>query len=835
MNKTFLQIRDLMNRENRKPFFNQVDLFGIEDGVLIGVSGIIGVGFKLEGRDLLLESDSEIEDFEQRLRRFLNHLPEEAGLHFLVQSQTGNEEVIQRYEEGVSSRDLLAARIVGAKAEGYRLQPFQKREIFVYVTAGNIEARHPSPWLPDLSFVFGKKAHKVSESEFSKSKDRLLKAAEEIQKGFGDLEFKLFRLTDAEILKYHYELLNPSYATRIAPLEESFYEPDKDETLRSKLLLSPPCVDERFIYLDGHFHKGINLRLCPDETNLKSMRDFELSIGKDYVLSLSFESADQEKEKAGIQRQGNFAKAGGFFSRSKNHEAHHQAEQSNALLSEMAESEDRLFHVSLGVLVKAQTYERANELAVQALRAFPKLGDARGLEDHMNHDRLFLSMLPLQGGDNPLSFLIRSEALAHLLPIQASWKGTEKPGLLLKTWRDEALKLDIFDPSLQAKHALMLGSTGSGKSFFTNHLLLHFLVESPDHEVIVMDVGGSYRKLARILGGAYVELECSGEYVLNPFPAKKILFPSHDADATFLQFLKELLQQMISPERVWSSSEKMILERALHEVYKNLQPNETPILGDAETVLLNYPFGDEDDKRKAYQFAKELSLFTLGEYGKLLNQRGSFDFDARFTVFDLRKISDYPELQEILLLIIPFALKRRFENVRTKKILVLDECWRFLKEAQGSDLIENFYRTARKMNAGVLSISQNPEDFLDAKIAGVMINNSSVKYILRLKKGQEKLQSFGLNENEICAVNDIEVKPGHFAECFIKFDERGVIIKLSPNPLEYWISTTDPQDLAEEARNRQSVIGSPEIEVLERLSKAFPHGVKKISSLEAAA
>jgi conjugal transfer ATP-binding protein TraC len=619
----------------------------------------------------------------------------------------------------------------------------------------------------------------------------------------------------------------------IEPVRESSAKTDRDETLRSKLLISPPYVDERFFYLDGYFHKGINLRLCPDETDLKSMRDFELSIGKDYVLSVSFESADQEKEKSGIQRQGNFAKAGGFFSRSRNHEAQHQAEQSNALLSEMAESEDRLFHVSLGVLVKARTQESANELALQALRAFPKLGDARGLEDHMNHDRLFLSMLPLQGGDNPLSFLIRSEVLVHLLPLQASWKGTEKPGLLLKTWRDEALKLDVFDPSLQAKHALMLGSTGSGKSFFTNHLLLHFLVESPDHEVIVMDVGGSYRKLARILGGAYVELECSGEYVLNPFPVKRLLFPTQDADATFLQFLKELLQQMISPERIWSSSEKMILERAVREVYKNLQANDTPILGDVENVLLSYPFGDEDDKRKAYQFAKELSLFTMGEYGKLLNQRGSFDFDARFTVFDLRKISDYPELQEILLLIIPFALKRRFENVRTKKILVLDECWRFLKEAQGSDLIENFYRTARKMNAGVLSISQNPEDFLDAKIAGVMINNSSVKYILRLKKGQEKLQSFGLNENEIRAVNDIEVKPGHFAECFIKFDERGVIIKLSPNPLEYWISTTDPHDLAEETKNRQS--GSPEIEVLEKLSKAFPHGVKKISSLEAAA
>ncbi|HRK61723.1 MAG TPA: ATP-binding protein [Candidatus Omnitrophota bacterium] len=835
MSNSLSRIKDLLTEEKQKPFFSSIDLFGIEEDFLIGVSGQMAVGFSVEGRDLLLEGESEINDFEQRMRRFLNHLPEEVEIHFIVQSRTGDEGILKEYRTNVTVSDLLAQKISDAKVEGYRLNPFQQRRIFIYVTASFLDAQKTSLMMPDLAMAFGKKAHKLSEEILAKSKDRLLKAAQEIQKGLEDLKFTLVRLRDHEILEYHHELLNPSYSDLVARPQESVLKPDMNESLRSKLLLSPPFVDERFFYLDGYFHKGINLRLCPDETDLRSMRNFEIALGREYTISLSFSSPDQDREKAGIQRRGNFAKAGGFFSKSKNHEAHHQAEQSSELLAEIAETEDRLFNVSLGVMVKAKTQESVSELALQVLRAFPKLGDARGLEDHMNHDRLFLSMLPLQGADNPLSFLIRSEALVHLLPLQASWKGTEKPGLLLRTWRDEALKLDIFDPALQAKHALMLGSTGSGKSFFTNHLLLHFLVESQDHEVIVMDVGGSYRKLARILNGNYVELECSGEYVLNPFPIKRILFPTNDADATFLQFLKELLQQMIGPERVWSASEKMILERAVREVYRLLKPDETPILGDVEKLLLDYPFGDSDDKRKAYQFAKELSLFTLGEYGKLLNQRGSFDFDARFTVFDLRKVSDYPELQEILLLIIPFALKRRFENVGTKKMLVLDECWRFLKEAQGSDLIENFYRTARKMNAGVLSISQNPEDFLDSKISGVMINNSSVKYILRLKKGHEKLQGFGLNENEIRAISEIEVKPGHYAECFIKFDEHGVLVRLSPNPLEYWISTTDPQDLAEESKQRAVLRSGSEIALIEHLASEYPNGIKKTVPAGAAA
>ncbi|MBI3312659.1 MAG: ATP-binding protein [Candidatus Omnitrophica bacterium] len=450
----------------------------------------------------------------------------------------------------------------------------------------------------------------------------------------------------------------------------------------------------------------------------------------------------------------------------------------------------------------------------------------------MNHDRLFLSFLPLQGDENPLAFIVRSEVLTHLLPLQASWKGTEQIGLLLKTYRDEPLRIDLFDSKLQAKHSVMLGSTGSGKSFFTNHLLLHFFIESLDHEVIVIDLGGSYRKLAGVLEGSYLEVECSEKYALNPFPAKEVLFPAGNTDATFIQFLKELLQQMISPKREWASSEKMILERAIGEVYRNIGEKDAPLLGDIEKCLRNFRVGDEEDQKKAYQFAKELMLFTEGEYGKILNRRGVFDFNSRFTVFDLRKISQYPELQEILLLIIPFALRRKFENLNLKKILVLDECWQLLKDTQGTDLVETFYRTARKMNAAVLSISQNPTDFLEASIASVMINNSPIKYILRLKESHDKLALFGLNENEIKAAGELEVRPGRYSEVFIKFDDRSVIARLEPSPLEYWAATTDALDLAEEARTRKEHPDYSHIQVLEALSGEYPNGVKKMKEAE---
>ena len=825
-----LKTRDLIQRERRPSFLKEIDLYNIEDGILLGVSGAMGRAFKFGGRDLLLGSEAEIEDFERKMRKFINALPEGATLHYVVRSESGDEESLREYAASIQTDNALNQMFLEAKLEAYRKHPFLKRDVFLFVVIHPAGKKLRSSFMPDLSVAFGKKAHRLSELEYNTSKDALLSVASEIEESFRNLGFEIRPLTDTDILRYLYEFLNPHYSKEIIPFEQcNFQEYEFDpSSMRSRLAIHPPRLDYEHFYLDHYFYRALNLLRLPESTNLKSMKDFEQALGKRYFLTVTFEVPDQDKEKAEIKRYGNFAKAKNFYSRAKDHDALAQVVETDALLTEIAHSSDKLLFVSLSVMVRGRSANESIGLSRQVLRAYRELGDAQGIEDHMNHDRLFLSFLPLQGDENPLAFIVRSEVLTHLLPLQASWKGTDRIGILLKTYRDEPLRIDLFDSKLQAKHSVMLGTTGSGKSFFTNHLLLHFFIESLEHEVIVIDLGGSYRKLAGVLEGSYLEVECSEKYALNPFPAKGVLFPAGGADATFIQFLKELLQQMISPKREWSSSEKMILERAIGEVYRNIGEKDTPLLGDIEKCLRNFGLGDEEDQKKAYQFAKELTLFTEGEYGKILNRRGVFDFNSRFTVFDLRKISQYPELQEILLLIIPFALRRKFENLNLKKILVLDECWQLLKDTQGTDLVETFYRTARKMNAAVLSISQNPTDFLDASIASVMINNSPIKYILRLKEGHDKLALFGLNENEIKAAGELEVRPGRYSEVFIKFDDRSVIARLEPSPLEYWAATTDALDLAEETRIRNAHPDYSHIEVLKRLSEEFPNGVKKL-------
>jgi type IV secretion system protein VirB4 len=62
----------------------------------------------------------------------------------------------------------------------------------------------------------------------------------------------------------------------------------------------------------------------------------------------------------------------------------------------------------------------------------------------------------------------------------------------------------------------VLGATGSGKSFALNFLITHAQKYEP--QTVVLDIGHSYRKLATLLGGSYLELGLRQHGVtINPF------------------------------------------------------------------------------------------------------------------------------------------------------------------------------------------------------------------------------------------------------------------------------------------------------------------------------
>ena len=124
MSISFLtKMRELIQRESRLPFFRQIDLYRIETGVLIGVSGVLGMGFVIEPRDLLLQGDEAIADFENRTRKFLNALPEGATFHFIVKAGEEGEASLRSYRDFLMGEDQLSRALADSKVRFWRQQP----------------------------------------------------------------------------------------------------------------------------------------------------------------------------------------------------------------------------------------------------------------------------------------------------------------------------------------------------------------------------------------------------------------------------------------------------------------------------------------------------------------------------------------------------------------------------------------------------------------------------------------------------------------------------------------------------------------------------------------
>ena len=83
---------------------------------------------------------------------------------------------------------------------------------------------------------------------------------------------------------------------------------------------------------------------------------------------------------------------------------------------------------------------------------------------------------------------------------------------------------------------------------------------------------------------------------------------------------------------------------------------------------------------------------------------------------------------------------------------------------------------------------------------------------------------FDFNDAQIEAIKSLEVVKGSHSEFVLIQDETMMILKLIPEPLAYWICTSDGNDKARIAEEEEKFSELSKIQILERL--AFPDEFK---------
>jgi len=161
------------------------------------------------------------------------------------------------------------------------------------------------------------------------------------------------------------------------------------------------------------------------------------------------------------------------------------------------------------------------------------------------------------------------------------------------------------------------------------------------------------------------------------------------------------------------------------------------------------------------------------------------------------------------------------------KFLVFDECWKLLENEAGAAFIGEVFRTFRKYYASAIAISQNIDDFAKSMVAGAVLSNTSIKWVL-MQKGadQERLKSvLQLNDNEIVLISQLHQSRGNYSQAFLMAEDKHCVVLVEPTPLEYWIATTDPRDLSVFDETVALHPKKLQLEILRELAEKFPGGV----------
>ncbi|MES2277299.1 MAG: TraG family conjugative transposon ATPase [Bacteroidota bacterium] len=370
---------------------------------------------------------------------------------------------------------------------------------------------------------------------------------------------------------------------------------------------------------------------------------------------------------------------------------------------------------------------------------------------------------------------------------------------------DEPMKLGYTTN----RNKFILGPSGSGKSFFTNHMIRSYYEQGA--HVVLVDVGHSYKGLCDLVGGYYFTYSESDPIKFNPF----YLTEGDVLDTEKKESIKTLLLALWKKDdESFKRSEYVALSNALTGYFETLakRPDVFPCFNTFyEYLMEEYMQVLEDGKVKEKDFDIGNFLYVLnpyyrgGEFDYLLNASENLDLlNQPFIVIELDNIKDHPILFPVVTLVLMemfISKMRKLKGIR--KVLLIEECWKAIAKDGMAEYIKYLFKTVRKFFGEAIVVTQEVEDIISSPIVKqAIINNSDCKILLDQSKYQNKFDAIqellGLTEKEkaqILSMNRANDPKRKYKEVFISLGgQYSKVYRTEVSLSEYLAYTTEESE-----------------------------------------
>jgi len=789
-----LNLRSIFKNYSESGALNaHVNLFGfLDENTFLTKTGDVGIVLEVSGVDYECLEDDTIDALTKRLESALRVFDENYRVYQYLFKRNHAPIPHRLYGDPVVDAAIRnrVAYLAGKADRLYSLslyfvvllEGFHSAETVADLAAES--SKHPKSVLADLRAWFSTNAQVVRlDRDFSRRHSALL------------LKIRSFVVQVTDFV-----------AVRILPKQEAF------RVLKRTLNFARQKVDHARLLHDTF----LDCSLC--ESELECHRD-HLRIGDDYVKVLTLKEPSAQslplifrkllevpanfhivtewrKEDPGKTRRTIQTKRRHFHNTKRSFMSQvnlNDAAPQDVLLDDSKESQVRELgegiremelrgnyfgHFSLTVVIHDEDLSKVDRACAEFYKVF-SVHDAQLYEERYNLLNAFLAAVP---GNSVLNFrtlyLLNTNYADYSFLFTLHQGETRNAHLrqeylaVLETCHSTPYFLNLHYKDVA--HTLLLGRTGSGKSFTLSFLIANLQKYAP--YTFIFDLGGGFESLTQLFGGSYVNVGIASErFRINPFS----LAPTKENFDFLALFVRALL------ESSGKFSCDPLTERELYLQIENLYVLDPALrtLG----VLANMLPRTLSDR---------LTRWTGGgQFGFLFDHPEDTLSFARFQCFDFQRMAQYPELLEPLLFYVLHRANAVISDPQISsvfKAFFIDEAWVFLRNPSIQRYVIEALKTWRKHNAAMVLSTQSLDDLRKSDILDVILESCSTKIFLANPGMDRDLyrQKFHLNETEVELIAGLVPKQ----QFLIKTPELAKIANLHVDAKSYWLYTNDPYD-----------------------------------------
>ena len=755
------------------------------DDFIIKKNGNLVAGFEVEALDNMGLSGSDYDSLSVTLEHALNNLDETVNLQFYYAF-----DYHPYSEDFVYTDDPILNYFKFNRHQYFSFYKYLKSKIYLFIDfdAGKLLKTPFNVSLSNGAIV----------QRFKEEHDKIVAAKRHdikpIMANFESSGIRLHRLQDAELTDILYKSINF--------VNDPFEREISGVALNNELIYHDYAIENGYLKIGNQFVACLSLSLLPEMTRSHFLLN---GIPLPYLFPLmhnlpfphrvifSCQNVNMDKESARLSRKLNFTRFILNFSQNKEgRRSEIRYQELNELLDEIYHKHKKLTSVSLNVIINDTDINRLNEKINRANLAFSAMDKSQVVLETLDILPIFISSLPGNSAENYHRLVVKTSNASQFINISNFNRGYHK-GVVVKNRNNEPILFDYFDPRLNSWNAIIIGPTGTGKSYLMQAMLLQLLEQGV--KVFGLDVGGvgniggSYKKMITLLNGRYIELNVDNPIPLNPFA-----LIGDNFDTKKQLFLRAFIEKLIleRDEKSISKVEQAFISKVLEKYvaeYRGSRNLKTFVEFFAKQK-------DEEGYVDVKLLARKMYIYTHGEYSRFLCADEMIDIREDLVCFDLKGLENHPDLQGIIAIIITGLLWDLMErNLTHQKVIFADELWKVLGDNSTiGHLVVELFRTSRKMGAGIFAISQSIDDIESVSFSAPIKDNALNHFILAHKPKQlESLaRAFGYADHQLALIASL--RRGEF---FLDRDGQNTVLKIDTSTYDHYLFTTNRQENTE--------------------------------------